>query len=166
MNRSTPGLPVHHQLQHIISKSNVRGVWNFLGSVSSQQKLEAMGRPALQPLDRPVSQPLEGPVLRLHVTAQFYSESKGKYILEAWGHANPKDTKRRETTGPILAPFFICFFSSRLGLAYVNWARQEYCLFYLRSSHSSPQTCLCSIFAGFSLPCLLATAIPDSFFLF
>ena len=29
------------------------------------------------------------------VTAQFYLENKGKYILEAWGHADPK-VKRRE----------------------------------------------------------------------
>ena len=35
-------------------------------------------------------------VLQLHVTAQFYLENKGKYILKAWGHTNPKDTKRRE----------------------------------------------------------------------
>ena len=43
---------------------------------------------------------------------------------------------------------------------------QECCLFYLKSSLWSsdlPLTFLCSIFAGFSLPCLLATAILDSF---
>ena len=46
---------------------------------------------------------------------------------------------------------------------------QECCLFYLRSSLWSsdlPLTFLCSIFAGFSLPCLLATTILDSFSLF
>ena len=53
----------------------VGGVCNFLGSVSSQQKFEATGGPALQPSN--------GPVLQLRVTAQFYLESKGKYILEA-----------------------------------------------------------------------------------
>ena len=52
----------------------VRGVCNFLSSVSLQQKFEVMDRPALQPL--------VGSVLQLHVTAQFYLESKGKYILE------------------------------------------------------------------------------------
>ena len=78
------------QIPHAI----VRGVCNLLGSISLQQKCEAM----------------DGPVLHLCVTAQFYLESKGKYILEAWGHANPKDTKRREATSPILAPLFICFF--------------------------------------------------------
>ena len=53
----------------------LRGVCNFLGSVSLQQKFEVMGGPALQLLD--------GLVLQLHATAQFYLESKGKYILEA-----------------------------------------------------------------------------------
>ena len=115
-------------------------------------------------------------VLQLCVTAQFYLENKGKYILQPWGHTNPKDTKRRErvrarvwdeTPGP-LAPLGICFLLP-LGLHYVSWASQECCLFYLRSllwSSDLPLTLLCSIFAGFSLPCLLATAILDSFFLF
>ena len=56
-----------------------RGVCNFLGSVSSQQKSEMMDRLALQP--HVVSS--DRPVLQLCVTAQFYLESKGKYILEA-----------------------------------------------------------------------------------
>ena len=46
---------------------------------------------------------------------------------------------------------------------------QECGLFYLKSSLQSLDlslTFLCSIFAGFSLPCLLATAILDSFSLF
>ena len=51
-----------------------------------------------------------------------------------------------------------------LGLPYVNWASQDCCLFW--GPHSGPRTFLCSIFTGFSLPCLLATAILDSFFLF
>ena len=67
------------------------------------------------------------PVLQLHVTAQFYLENKGKYILEARGHANPKDMKKKRETdrdkdrekGPWpLAPgpwplgsSLICFFS-------------------------------------------------------
>jgi len=46
---------------------------------------------------------------------------------------------------------------------------QGCCLFYLKSSLLSldlPLTFLCSIFSGFSLPFLLATAILDSFSLF
>ena len=45
----------------------VGGVYNFLSSVLLQQKFEAT----------------DGPVLQLHVTAQFYLTSKGKYILES-----------------------------------------------------------------------------------
>ena len=52
-----------------------------------------------------------------------------------------------------------------LGLSYVNWVSQEWCLFYLRSSLGSSDLPL-SIFTGFSLSCLLATAILDSFSLF
>ena len=63
----------------------VGGVCNFLGSVSSQQKLEAMD---IKSLRQTVSQ--------LCITAQFYLDNKGKYILESWGHDDPKDAKRRE----------------------------------------------------------------------
>ena len=38
--------------------------------------------------------------------------------------------------------------------------------FYTWGPHSNPRTFLCSIFAGFSLLCLLTTSILDSFFLF
>ena len=72
--------------------------------------------------------------IQLHVTAQIYLEITEKYILEAWENASPKDVKRREASGPILAPLFICFFLFPLGLLHVNWASQECCLFYLRSS--------------------------------
>ena len=52
------------------------------------------------------------------VTAQLYLENKGKYILKAWRHANPKDLKRRgkeseraeENPSPLVL-LFICFFS-------------------------------------------------------
>ena len=103
-----------------------------------------------------------------NVTAPYYSSVlfryKGKYIIKVWGNGNPKDTKRKEATGPILAPLFICFFLPHLGLPYVNWASQECCLFYLRSSLLSSD--LCYILVGFSLPCLSATTILDFFFLF
>ena len=70
----------------------------------------------------------------------------------------------KEERGSILAPLFM-FFLLPLRLPYVNWASQDSRLFHLRS-HSGPQTFLCSIFMGFSLLCLLATAILVSFFLF
>ena len=94
----------------------------------------------------------------------FIQKIAGNYILEVSGNADPK-TRREERAVWLL---FLCFFSP-LGLPYVNWASQECCLFYLRSSLRSsdlPLTFLCSIFAGSSLPCLLATTILDSCFLF
>ena len=66
----------------------------------------------LKQLDRPALQPLDRPVLQLFVTAQFYLQSKGKYILEAWGHANPKDMKRREAPAHFWVLFLYAFFSS------------------------------------------------------
>ena len=95
------------------------------------------------------------------VTSQFYLEIKGKYILEAWGHANPKDPKRREAPGPILAPHFICFSLPPDPTLY-NWDSQECSLFYLRSSLWSLGLHL-FYFCGL---CLLATTILDSFCLF
>ena len=50
---------------------SVKEVCNFLGSVLSQQKFEGM------------DQLSDGPLLQLRVTAQFYLENKGKYILKA-----------------------------------------------------------------------------------
>ena len=100
------------------TKVDVAGVCNFLGSVSSQQKSEAR------------DQLLDGSVLQLRVTAQFYLENKGKYILEVWEHANPKDVKRKKRESVwqrkraraseravqrdpgLLAPLFMCFSSS------------------------------------------------------
>ena len=46
------------------------------------------------------------------ITVQCFLVSKGKYILEAWGQADPKDAKRREARGSILALLVIYFFSS------------------------------------------------------
>ena len=57
----------------------VRGVCNFLGSVSLQQKFEAMLGPVLQP--HVIS--ADGPVLQLRVIAQFYLENKRKDILKS-----------------------------------------------------------------------------------
>ena len=77
----------------------------------------------------------------------------------------PKRLTEKRSPRSSLAPLFTCFFLLPLGLPCVNWASQEGCLFYLRSSLKS-WTFLCSIFGGFSLVCLSATAILDSFFLF
>ena len=83
-----------------------------------------------------------GPVLQLGVKAQFYLASKGKYTFEACEWAKPKETKRREARGSILAPLSPEILTPALGPSFVlfSWA--------------------------FSFLCLLATAILDSFFLF
>ena len=62
---------------------SVRRLCNFLGSVSSQPKFEVIDVKALG-----VSQ------LSDSFTAEFYLENKGKHILKAWEHADPKDAKR------------------------------------------------------------------------
>ena len=140
----------HHRCQ---------GVCHFLSSVSLQQQFEAMDRQVLQFLD--------GPVLQLRVTAQFYLESKGKYILEVWRNAEPKDVKRRAALAQfwLFFFFFFMFFLLPLGMPYVNWTRQECWLSYLRSSLSSSDLPLL-YFHGFSILCLLTTTILDSFLLF
>ena len=51
------------------------------------------------------------------VTAQIYLASKGKYIHEAWGQADPQEER-----GSILAPLFM-FFLLPMSLPYVNWAK-------------------------------------------
>ena len=79
-------------------------------------------------------------------------------------HEEKSAQRERERESPFpLAPLFICLFLP-LGLPYANWTSQERCLFYLRTS-LHPGTFLHCIYAGFSLPCLLAAAILDSCFL-
>ena len=63
---------------------------SLLSSVSSQQRFEVMDIKALS-----VSQLSDSPGYSSQ-TDQFYLENKGKYILKAWGHADPKGVKRTE----------------------------------------------------------------------
>ena len=98
---------------------------------------------------------------------------KGREWRSAWGRrererererksARMRERKRRESA---LAPPFMCFFPPPgPALCKLGLARGAVCS--TRSLHSGPRTFFCSIFAGFSLPCLLATAILDSFPLF
>ena len=98
------------------------------------------------------------------VTVQFYLVSKGKCILEHQGV--PTQKKWRERTRLNLALFsFLCFFLLPLNLPCVIWARQEGCSLLLRLSLWSSGLPL-FYFCEFSLLCLLATTILDSFFLF
>ena len=83
------------------------------------------------------------------------------------GHVGRKRKCKREpqSFGTALYVYILFFFSLPLGLSYVNWATQgAVCSTW--GPQSGPQTFLCSIFTGFSLSCLLATAILDSFLLF
>ena len=150
------------------STSLMSGECNHLSSVSSQQRFEATDIKVLG-----ASQLSDSPCYGSW-TDQFYLENKGKYILKVWGHADPKDVKRRERErekesehageAPALWLLFSYIFFLSLGLAYADWVSQECCLFYLRSSLWSldlPLFYFCGLF-----PCLLATAILDSFFLF
>jgi len=87
---------------------------------------------------------------------------------EKEGEGERKRERERERERD-LAPPFICFFPSPWACPMQIGLSQECCLFFLRSSLQSSDlllTFLCSIFTGFSLPCLLATAILDSSFLF
>jgi len=129
--------------QSWIFTGSVRGVCNVLSSILS--KIRSNGWTS--------------------VTAQFYFASKRKYFLKVWGWADPKDMKRREAHGSILAPVFIWFFLLLLSLPCVNWAIQEGCLFYLSFSVWSSDLPL-FYFCGLFLFCLLASTILDSFFLF
>ena len=84
------------------------------------------------------------------------------------GRGGERERKGAHTLGrereSALAPPFICFFLP-LGLAYASGVSPECCLFYLRSSFQSSEPAL-FYFRGLFLPCLLATAISDSCFLF
>ena len=103
---------------------------------------------------------------RERVHAHRGRESTSKHGRER--EREREHTRSGERENAHFGSSFFMFFLP-LGLPYVNWVSQECCLFYLKSSLWSsdlPLTFLCSIFMGFSLPCLLATAILDSCFLF
>ena len=119
-----------------------------------------------------MSQLSDRSVLQFCVTGQFYLENKRKIHPRGVRACRPKRREERESACTRereprhFGSSFYVFFPPP-GLPYVNWASQECCLFYLRSSlWSSPRTFLYLIFAGFSLPCLLATIILDSIFIF
>ena len=86
-------------------------------------------------------------------------ETESECVL-GWGGERERE---RERPGP-LAPLFTCFLLPWAWPLYTGPARSAACS--TRGPHSGPWTFLCSVFEGFSLPCLLATAILDSCFLF
>ena len=99
----------------------------------------------------------------------FYLESKGKYIPEVWGHADPKNQREererereRERPPAIWLLFLYVFFASPWTCCmYIGLVRTAVCSTW--GPGSGPRIFLCSIFMGFSLPCLLATTILDCF---
>ena len=120
---------------------------------------------------------------QISVTAPFYLDNSRKIHLRGVRACRPKDRKGRmpqhagggrERERPLALWLLFLYVTPPppllpSGLPFVNWASQECCLFYLRSSLQSsdlPLTFLCSIFAGFPLPCLLATTILGFCFLF
>ena len=112
---------------------------------------------------------LDKSVLQLSVTALFYLEDSRKIHLKGVRARRSKDVKRRAPPcgGGPLAPVFICVFlppgPAPCKLGFVWSAVQSEVLSLVLDL---PLTFLCCIFARFSLPCLLATAILDSFSLF
>ena len=146
--------------------------------VSSQQRFGVMDIKALsachssQVLDRPCYSPQvsNGPVIALtqiSVTAQCYSSilfrrqqenpssrREGMLIQRHEEKSAPACRRERESWLWLLCLYIYL----SLGLSYVNWASQECCLFYLRSSLLSSDLLL-FYFHSFSLPCLLATTI-------
>ena len=117
------------------------------------------------------------------MTALFYLEDSRRIHPRSVRACQPKDLKRKEWRSvwgregegksacmrerkreSAFAPPFM-FFSSTWACPMQIGLSQECCLFYLKSSLWSSDLLL-FYFAGFSLPCLLATAILDSFSLF
>ena len=119
-------------------------IYNFLGSVSPQQKFKAT----------------DGPVLQL----SFIWKPK-KIHPQGVRVGGPKG--REEKRGPRLnfGSCFCMFFLLPLSLPCVNWTIQECCLLYLRFS-VWPLDLPFFYFRDGLLPfCLLASTILDSFFL-
>ena len=119
------------------------GVCNFLGSVSSQQKFEAMDGPVLQP--RVVSQMDQcycSVVAQFKCWASVTAWLQVSFIWQAKENASLRHEggPTQKTLGEeknllhpclILTPFyvFVFVFLLPLSLPYVNWASQEGCLF-------------------------------------
>ena len=126
-----------------------RGVCNFLGSVLSQQKFEVMDGPVLQ--TRVISS--DGPAFTgLCYSSVLFGKQRKIHPL-SMRLSQPKKHEEKRGTWLNLAPLFMCFFLLPLSLAYVNWASQEGCLFYLRFSFQSsdlPLFYFCGLFPSLS----------------
>ena len=139
----------------MITFNIVGGVCNFLGFVLSQQKFEAT--------DGQCYSSWMGQCYSSMLQLSLVYKVKENTSLGCEGMPT-QNRWREESPWPNFGSSFYMFFLLLLGLPHVNWVSQE-CSLFTWGPHSSPQTFLCSIFVGFSLLCLLATAILDSFFL-
>ena len=136
---------------------SVGGVCNFLGSFSPQQKFEVTDRPVLQPHVNFLVTAKIWSNGRTSVTASCYSSvllRKQKKIYP-WGVRGSRPRRLKEKRSPQLnfGSSFHRFFLLPLGLPYVNWASQECCWFYLRSSLLSsdlPLFCFHRLFPSLS----------------
>ena len=100
------------------------------------------------------------------VTAQCYSSvlfgKQRKIHPQGMRVGRPK--RSEENRSPILALVFMFVLLPLTCPMQIGLARRAVCFTW--GLQFGPQTFLCSIFTGFSLLCLLAIAILDSFFLF
>ena len=141
-------------------------MYNFLDSVSLQQKFEATVQCYNTWIDQCYS-PRTDQCYSCMLQLSFIWKIKKNTSSRCEGMPTQKTKRCKEKGERLLALWllFLCFFLLPLGLPYVNWASQECCLFYLRSSLWSWDLPLfyfhgCFLFLSFS------HAILDSFFLF
>ena len=112
--------------QQIIWHGSVGGVCDFLGSVSSQQKIWSDGWTSVTAQFK-----LWTTVIAL-LQLSFICQAKENASLKREG--GPTQKKWREERGSIFGSSFYLFFLLPLSLPYVNWASQEGCLLHLRFS--------------------------------
>ena len=122
----------------IYGVSIVGGVYNFLDSVSLQQKFEATVQCYNPWIDQCYS-PRTDQCYSCMLQLSFIWKIKKNTSSRCEGMPTQKTKRCKEKGERLLALWllFLCFFLLPLGLPYVNWASQECCLFYLRSSLQS-----------------------------
>ena len=114
MDCSTPGVPVHHQLPEI-TQTHVHPVSEVI-QLSREFVTSSVLSHCNKNLKRWADQRYSPWMDQCYNSV--HSESKGKYILELWGYADPKDAKRREAPLAQFGSFFYMFFLLPLGLPY------------------------------------------------
>ena len=141
--------------QYFILLGIVGKVFNFLGSVLSQEKFEVSDQ-RYSPWTTSVMALGWTSVTALCYSSVLFRKQQGNTSLRHEGMPTQKtrrEERDREERPPALQLLFLCFFPLPLGLPYVNWAGQEYCLFYLRSSLWSlypPLFYFCGLFPSLS----------------